>query len=91
MPLLCSPLSGIAYPFTMTLDGSFVLPPVINTAKYAFFEVYPQVVGAGAQGSLAYPQFVSHLPVMLDLRVPLVQVIIENEILFVAWQQLQTL
>jgi hypothetical protein len=75
----------------MTLDGSFVLSPMINTAKYAFFEAYSQVMGASAQGSLANPKFVRHLPVMLDLRAPLVQVIVENEFLFVAGQQLQTL
>jgi hypothetical protein len=75
----------------MTLDGSFVLPPVINTTKYAFFKAYSQVMGAGAQRALANPKLVRHLPVMLDLRASLVQVIVENELLFVARQQLQTL
>lgn len=49
------------------------------------------MVSARTQGSLANPKFVSHLPVMLDLRASLVQVIVENEFLFVAGQQLQTL
>jgi hypothetical protein len=75
----------------MTLDGSFVLPPMINTAKHAFFKAYSQMVGAGAQGALADPKLVSHLLVMLDLRASLVEVIVENEFLFVARQQLQTL
>ena len=78
-------------PFTMSLDGGFVLPPVINTAKYAFFEVYSQMMGASAQSSLANPKFARHLPVMLDLRTSVIQVIVENEFLFVDGQQFQTL
>ena len=77
--------------FHMTLDGSFVLPPLFNTTKYAFFEAYPQMVGARTQSALANLKFMSHFPVMLDLRAPLIQVIVKNEFLFVAGQQLQTL
>ena len=75
----------------MTLGGSFVFPPLIDTANYAFFEAYSQVVGARTQSALANPKFVSHLPVMLDFRLSLIQVIVEDEFLFVAGQQLQTL
>ena len=75
----------------MTFDAVFVLSRLGNTTNYAFFEVYSQMMGACAQRPLADPQLVSHLPVMQDLRLPLVQVIVENELLFVAWQQFQTL
>ena len=75
----------------MTFDASFVLSRLRNTANYAFFEVYSQMMGPRAQRSFADPQLVSHLPVMQDLRLPLVKVIVQNELLFVAWQQFQTL
>ena len=76
---------------TMTFDASFVLSRLRNTANYAFFEVYAQMMGARSHRSLADAQLVSHLPVMQNLRLPLVKVIVENELLFVAWQQFQTL
>jgi len=75
----------------MTFDAGFVLSRLRNTTNYAFFEVYAQVMRARPQRSLANPQLVSHLPVMQDLRLSLVKVIVENELVFVPWQQFQTL
>ena len=75
----------------MSLDGSFVLPPVINTPKYAFFVIYSQMMGTSTQSPLANLKFAGHLPVMLDLRTSVIQVIVENEFLFVDGQQFQTL
>ena len=75
----------------MTFDARFVLSRLRNTTNRAFFEVYSQMMGARAQGALADPKLVSHLPVMLDLRLSPVKMIVENEFLFVARQQFQTL
>lgn len=74
----------------MTFDPRFVLPRLRNTFKYAFFEVYTQVVGASPQRPLADRKLHGHLPVMLNLRVSLVQVIVEDELPFVRGQQFQT-
>src|SRR5215217_3289290 len=49
------------------------------------------MMGARPQSPLTDPKLVSHLPVMLDLCVPLVKVIVENELLFIPRQQFQTL
>ena len=49
------------------------------------------MMGPGSQRSFADRELVRHLPVILDLRMPLVKVVVENEILFVAGQQFQTL
>jgi hypothetical protein len=62
-----------------------------NTFKYAFFEVYAQVMGPRPQGSLADREFDGHFPVMLNFRMSLVEVIVKNELAFVSGQQLQTL
>ena len=58
---------------------------------HAFFEIYAQMVGARSQGALADRELDGHLPVMLNLRVSLVEVIVENQLPFVDGQQLQTL
>jgi len=75
----------------MTFDAGFVWLHLRNTANYALFEVYSQMVGARAQSPFADLQLQRHLPVMQDLRLSLVKVIIENELAFVAWQLSQTL
>jgi hypothetical protein len=49
------------------------------------------MMGSRSQRSLADRELIRHLPVILDLRVALVKMIVENELLFVAWQQFQTL
>jgi hypothetical protein len=49
------------------------------------------MMGSRSQRSFADRKLVCHLPVILNLRVPLVKMIVENELLFVAWQQFQTL
>ena len=75
----------------MTFEPRFVLSRLRNTFKHAFFEVYAQVMGARSQGTLADRELDGHLPVMLNLRFSLVEVIVENELLFVSGQQFQTL
>lgn len=75
----------------MTFSPRFVLSRLLNTFNHAFFEVYAQMVGARSQGPLADRKLDSHLPVMLNLRVSLIQVIVENELPFVLGQQFQTL
>jgi hypothetical protein len=49
------------------------------------------MMGAGSQRSLADRKLAGHLSVILDFRVPLVKMVVKNELLFVAWQQFQTL
>ena len=75
----------------MSFGRRFVLSRLRNTFQHAFFKAYAQVVGARSQRTLANRQLVSHLPVVLDLRVSLVEMIVENERLFVSGQQFQTL
>lgn len=74
----------------MTFDPRFVLSRLLNTFKYAFFEVYAQVMGARPQGSIADPKLDSHLPVMLNFRVSVVEVIIKNKLPFIRGQRSQT-
>lgn len=74
----------------MSFDPRFVLSRLLNTFKHAFFEVYAQVMGARPQGAFAYRKLDGHLPVMLNFRVSLVEVIVENKLLFVRGQQFQT-
>jgi len=62
-----------------------------NTFKYAFFEVYAEVMGPRSQRAFANRKLDSHFPVMLHLGMSLVKVIVENEFLFVSGQQFQTL
>jgi hypothetical protein len=85
IPLELLPLSY------MSFDRRFVLSRLRNTFKHAFFEAYAQVVGARSQRTLANRKLVGHLPVVLDLRVSLVKMIVEDELLFVSGQQFQTL
>ena len=49
------------------------------------------MMGAGPQSALANLKFAGHLPVMLNLGASVIEVIVENEFLFVEGQQLQTL
>lgn len=49
------------------------------------------MMGSRSQRPFADRQLVRHLPVILDLRMALVKVVVENELLFVAGQQFQTL
>jgi hypothetical protein len=90
MPLLRSPLELLPLSY-MSFDGRFVLSRLRNTFHHAFFEAYAQVMGARSQCTLANRKLAGHLPVVLDLRVSLIKMIVENELLFVSGQQFQTL
>lgn len=75
---------------TMASDITFVPVIFVHALKYAFFKAYTQMVRARSQCALGDRKLPGHLPVMFDLLVSFVQVIIENELLFVSWQQPQT-
>ena len=75
----------------MTLDGTFVLDGSANALKYAFFKGYAQMVGARSQGALRNRKLPRHLPVMLDFRVSLVKMVVEDKLLLVRRQKSQAL
>jgi hypothetical protein len=69
---------------------SFVPAKIINALQYAFFQGYAQMVRTRSQGAFGNRKLPRHLAVMLDFRVSLVQVVIEDEFLFVTGQKSQT-
>jgi hypothetical protein len=69
---------------------SFVPAKFINALQYAFFESYAQMVRTGSEGAFGNRKLSRHLTVMLDFRVSFVQMVIEDEFLFVTGQKSQT-
>jgi hypothetical protein len=69
---------------------SFVPAKVIDALQHAFFKGYAQMVRTGSQGAFRNRKLARHRTVMLDFRVSLVQVVIEDEFLFVTGQKPQT-
>src|SRR5437868_14029433 len=75
----------------MASGATFVFAIPVNALEYAFFKDYAQIVRTRTQSSLADRKLTCHLAVLLDLRVPLVQMVVENKFLFVFGQELQAL
>ena len=68
----------------MTLNPGFVLPLMVNTPKYAFFEAYTQMMRARTQGTLTDRELYRHLPVMHHFFVSVVKMVVENKLLLVS-------
>jgi hypothetical protein len=64
----------------MTLNRAFVLPLMVNTPRYAFFEVYAQMMRPRPQSAFADRELGRHLPVVHHFFMSVVQMIVEDKL-----------
>src|SRR6185503_11206581 len=69
---------------TMTLNRDFVFALMVNTPKYAFFEVHTQMMRTRTQGALGDRELGCHLPVMHHFFLSVVTMIVKNKLLLVS-------